>query len=57
MPVVINEFEVVSEAVPLVRRSDSNGAAPAAERKAGESRVTVQELRLLDLKSLRVWAH
>lgn len=56
MPVVINEFEVLSEAAPMVRRSDNGDAA--AERKAEESPcVTRHELRVLELKLLRVWAH
>ena len=56
MPVIINEFEVISAPAPSVQRAASNGEA-VPERKTRESGVTLQALRTADMKALRVWAH
>ena len=57
MPVVINEFEVVTEPPPAERRSGSEAATgphppvPIAPPKLAAA------LRILKVQALRVWAH
>lgn len=58
MGIVINEFEVLTDAPPAQRAAASEGEAAPADSPA---RLTPQDLRspvrALEIELLRIWAH
>jgi hypothetical protein len=58
VPVVINDFEVLSEPQPEARKavSDAANAAPLPA-KTVEPRAICAALRVLEVQALRIWAH
>jgi hypothetical protein len=58
MPVVINDFEVLSEPQPEARKAapDAAGEAPPPAQTL-EPRAICAALRVLELQALRTWAH
>lgn len=58
MPVVINDFEVLSEPQPEARKAlpEPGGEAPPLA-KTVEPRAICSALRVLDVQALRIWAH
>jgi hypothetical protein len=57
MPVVINEFEVVTEAPLPSRRGGSEPAAETPSPAAPDACSLARALRVLDERAMRVWAH
>jgi hypothetical protein len=59
MAVVINEFEVVSEAAPArpESRGESGRETGSAQATELEPATLTRVLRLRELSMLRVWAH
>ena len=57
MPVVINDFEVLSEPQPEARKAPDSGGDAAPNVKAIDPRAVGAALRVLHLQALRTWAH
>jgi len=57
VPVVINDFEVLSEPQPEARRAPETGGDAAPRDKAVDPRAVGAALRVLHLQALRTWAH
>jgi hypothetical protein len=57
VPVVINDFEVLSEPPPEARRAPESGGEAAPRDKAIDPRAVGAALRVLHLQALRTWAH
>jgi hypothetical protein len=58
VPVVINDFEVLSEPQPEARKAapEPGGEAPPPA-KTVELRAIGAALRVLEVHALRIWAH
>lgn len=57
MPVVINEFEVLSEPQPEPRKGAPEKAGEGASAEKLESCAVGAALRVLEVRALRTWAH
>jgi hypothetical protein len=57
MPVVINDFEVLSEPQPEARKAPAGGSDAAPPDKAIDPRAVGTALRVLHVQALRTWAH
>jgi len=57
MPVVVNEFEVVSESSPAPAASAADAASGGKPKKKPEAADLAAPLAILHELKLRVWAH
>jgi len=57
MPVVISEFEVMSEPPPESRQPGSEAAADSSQGKPLDPCALAAATRVLELRALRNWAH
>lgn len=57
MPVVINEFEVVTETPPASRQRGGEASAEAPPAPEIEPCAVAAVTRTLEVQALRVWAH
>ena len=57
MPVVINEFEAVTEAPRQGGGEDESGEKKSAANEELEPKDVTPILRALEMKALRAWAH
>jgi hypothetical protein len=57
MPVVINDFEVLSEPQPEARKAPDSGGDAVPRDKTIDPRAAGTALRVLHVQALRTWAH
>jgi len=57
MPVVINDFEVLSEPQPEARKAPDSGGDAVPRDKTIDPCAVGAALRVLHLQALRTWAH